>query len=224
MFDPTGVIGLMPHVAPGRYLHEMVATGTGTTLRWFRTAFGYGMSDQQLITGTSAIPRGSEGLLCFPDVEGATVPFHDDAARGIYYGIGGHHRRTHFHPRHPGRHRLPVPRAARYRPRPWPPHQGHDHLRRGSPQPTPEPDQGRHPRRGHHPLAASRRPPLSARRSWPAWARACSAPSKMASPSPSKRPRPCTPTPMRLPLAPACASTGNPYGPPSSHPLPPTRP
>lgn len=41
-FDPTGVIGLMPHLIPGRYLHEMVATGTGTTLRWFRTVFGDG--------------------------------------------------------------------------------------------------------------------------------------------------------------------------------------
>jgi len=96
MFDPTGVIGLLPHVAPGRYLHEMVATGTGTTLRWFRAAFGDGMSYEQLITGTSVIQRGSEGLLCFPYVEGATVPFQDDAARGIYYGISGHHRRAHF--------------------------------------------------------------------------------------------------------------------------------
>jgi xylulokinase len=54
------------------------------------------MSYEQLITGSSAIPRGSEGLLCFPYVEGATIPFQDDTARGIYYGISGHHRRAHF--------------------------------------------------------------------------------------------------------------------------------
>jgi len=29
-------------------------------------------------------------------VEGATIPVQDDAARGIYYGISGHHRRAHF--------------------------------------------------------------------------------------------------------------------------------
>ena len=38
--DPTGLIGMMPHVVPDRYLHEMVVVGSGTTLRWFRDAFG----------------------------------------------------------------------------------------------------------------------------------------------------------------------------------------
>jgi xylulokinase len=95
-FDPTGVIGLMPHLIPGRYLHEMVATGTGTTLRWFRSVFGAGMSYEQLIAEGADVTAGSEGLLCFPYVEGATVPLQDDAARAVYYGIGGHHRRAHF--------------------------------------------------------------------------------------------------------------------------------
>ena len=95
-FDPTGLIGLMPHVVPGRYLHEMVVTGTGTTLRWFRGAFGHGMSYEQLIAEGARIGRGSEGLLCFPYLEGATVPRQDDAARAVYYGIAGHHQRAHF--------------------------------------------------------------------------------------------------------------------------------
>ncbi len=95
-FDPTGLIGLMPHVVPGRYLHEMVVTGTGTTLRWFRGAFGHGMSYEQLIAEGARIGRGSEGLLCFPYLEGATVPRQDDAARAAYYGIAGHHQRAHF--------------------------------------------------------------------------------------------------------------------------------
>jgi xylulokinase len=95
-FDPTGVIGLMPHVAPGRYLHEMVATGTGTTLRWFRSAFGDDLGYADLIGEAFGIPRGSDGLLCFPYVEGATVPLQDDSARAVYHGIAGHHRRPHF--------------------------------------------------------------------------------------------------------------------------------
>jgi len=95
-FDPTGLIGLMPHLVPGRYLHEMVATGTGTTLRWFRSVFGDGMTYEQLISEGAGICRGSEGLLCFPYVEGATVPLQDDAARAVYYGIAGYHRRAHF--------------------------------------------------------------------------------------------------------------------------------
>ena len=95
-FDPTGLIGLMPHLVPGRYLHEMVATGTGTTLRWFRGVFCAGMTYEQLIAECAPISRGSEGLLCFPYLEGATVPRQDDAARAVYYGIAGHHQRAHF--------------------------------------------------------------------------------------------------------------------------------
>ena len=95
-FDATGVIGLMPHLAPGRYLHEMVATGTGTTLRWFRAAFAQDTSYADLIGEAGEIARGSEGLLCFPYVEGATVPVQDDQARAVFYGISGHHRRPHF--------------------------------------------------------------------------------------------------------------------------------
>lgn len=95
-FDPTGVIGLMPHVAPGRYLHEMVATGTGTTLRWFRAAFGGDRGYADLIAESATVAPGSDGLLCFPYVEGASVPMQDDNARAAYFGIGGHHRREHF--------------------------------------------------------------------------------------------------------------------------------
>jgi xylulokinase len=95
-FDATGVIGLMPHLVPGRYLHEMVATGTGTTLRWFRAAFGGDCAYADLIDEAAGIARGSDGLLCFPYVEGATVPVQDDDARAVFYGISGHHRRPHF--------------------------------------------------------------------------------------------------------------------------------
>ena len=95
-FDPTGLIGLMPHLVPGRYLHEMVATGTGTTLRWFRGVFGDGLTYEQLIAEAAEVPSGSDGLLCFPYVEGATVPLQDDDARAVYYGISGHHHRAHF--------------------------------------------------------------------------------------------------------------------------------
>ncbi|RLV49734.1 hypothetical protein D9V37_07425 [Nocardioides mangrovicus] len=96
MFDPTGVIGLMPHLIPDRYLHEMVATGTGTTLRWFRSVFGEGRTYEQLIAEGADVPPGSDGLLCFPYVEGASIPVQDDMARASYYGIAGHHARAHF--------------------------------------------------------------------------------------------------------------------------------
>lgn len=95
-FDPTGLLSLLPHVAPGRYLHEMVVCGTGTTFRWFRDAFGDGASYEQLIAEGGGVEPGSEGLMCFPYIEGATVPCLEDNARAVFFGISGHHRRPHF--------------------------------------------------------------------------------------------------------------------------------
>ncbi|MEI6230391.1 MAG: FGGY family carbohydrate kinase [Actinomycetes bacterium] len=94
--DATGLIGLMPHVVPDRYLHEMVVVGSGTTLRWFRDTFGYGTPYPQLVAEAATVSPGSDGLLCFPFVEGATVPFQDDSVRAVFHGISGHHRRPHF--------------------------------------------------------------------------------------------------------------------------------
>lgn len=95
-FDPTGLVGLMPHVVPGRYLHEIVAVGSGTTLRWLRGAFGAGAQYADLIADSSDVRRGSDGLLCFPYVEGASVPIQDDHARATFDGISGHHSLPHF--------------------------------------------------------------------------------------------------------------------------------
>jgi xylulokinase len=94
--DPTGLIGLMPHVVPDAYLHEMVIVGSGTTFRWFRETFGHGAHYPQLIAEAATVERGSDGLLCFPFVEGATVPVQDDSVRATFHGISGHHRRPHF--------------------------------------------------------------------------------------------------------------------------------
>ena len=94
--DATGLIGLMPHVVPDRYLHEMVVVGSGTTLRWFRDAFGHGAHYPQLVAEAATVTPGSDGLLCFPFVEGATVPYQDDSIRAVFHGISGHHRRPHF--------------------------------------------------------------------------------------------------------------------------------
>jgi xylulokinase len=86
----------MPHVVPNAYLHEMVAVGTGTTLRWFREAFGGALPFDELINQAARIDMGSEGLLCYPFVEGASVPYQDDKARATFYGIASQHERPHF--------------------------------------------------------------------------------------------------------------------------------
>jgi xylulokinase len=94
--DPSGLVGLMPHLIPGRFIHEMVITGSGTTLRWFRETFAPGSTYAELIAEASTVPAGCEGLVCFPYLEGATVPVQDDTARAMFRGISGQHRRPHF--------------------------------------------------------------------------------------------------------------------------------
>jgi xylulokinase len=89
-------LGVLPHVVPGRYLHEMVAVGTGTSLRWFRDALRAGASYDDLLDEAADAPAGAGGLRFYPYVEGATVPFEDDRVRAAFLGIEPHHGRGHL--------------------------------------------------------------------------------------------------------------------------------
>ena len=89
-------LGVLPHVVPGRYLHEMVAVGTGTSLRWFRDAQRDGASYDDLLAEAAAVAPGAEGLCFYPYVEGATVPYEDERVRAAYLGIEPHHGRGHL--------------------------------------------------------------------------------------------------------------------------------
>jgi sugar (pentulose or hexulose) kinase len=97
---PGVPLGVLPHVAPGRYLHEMVAVGTGTSLRWLCSALaGPGApapSYDELLAGAAAIERGASGLLFYPYVEGVSIPVEDDRVRGGFLGIEPHHDRRHL--------------------------------------------------------------------------------------------------------------------------------
>jgi xylulokinase len=89
-------LGVLPHVVPGRYLHEMVAVGTGTSLRWFRDALRAGASYDDLLAEAGDVAAGAGGLRFYPYVEGATVPFEDDRVRAAFLGIEPHHGRGHL--------------------------------------------------------------------------------------------------------------------------------
>ena len=59
-------LGVLPHVVPDRYLHEMVAMGTGTSLRWFGDALApagaSALSYGGLLPTAAPVAPGSEGL------------------------------------------------------------------------------------------------------------------------------------------------------------------
>jgi xylulokinase len=93
-------LGVLPHVVPDRYLHEMVAMGTGASFRWFRDAIATqgvpAASSADLIAAAANVPAGAEGLLFYPYVEGGTVPYEDDHVRAAFLGIESHHTQAHL--------------------------------------------------------------------------------------------------------------------------------
>jgi xylulokinase len=93
-------LGVLPHVVPERYLHEMVAMGTGTSLRWFRDAIAPAGSSQRsyadLLAEAAEVAPGAEGLLFYPYIEGGTVPYADDHVRAAFLGIEPHHTQAHL--------------------------------------------------------------------------------------------------------------------------------
>ncbi len=93
-------LGVLPHVVPDRYLREMVAMGTGASLRWFREAIaGEGpvrSSSGDLVAAAAGVAPGADGLLFYPYIEGGTVPYEDDRVRAAFLGIEPHHTQAHL--------------------------------------------------------------------------------------------------------------------------------
>jgi xylulokinase len=98
--DPAWPLGVLPHVVPGRFLHEMVAVGTGTSMRWLRQLFSQAaeppLSYEELLAPASRVAPGADGVRFYPYVEGATVPHENDQVRAAFLGIEAHHTRAHL--------------------------------------------------------------------------------------------------------------------------------
>jgi len=102
--DPAGRADLSPHVVPNRYLYEMTIAGTGLSLRWFRDNFGAAASDgtapvasyDALVEEAMGVPPGADGLIFFPYLDGSRLPYFNEDASGVFFGINPGHRRAHF--------------------------------------------------------------------------------------------------------------------------------
>jgi xylulokinase len=102
--DPAGRADLSVHVAPGRYLYEMTIAGTGLSLRWFRDIFG-GIAAEgtapsatydALVEEAMTVPPGADGLIFYPYLDGSRLPYFNEDANGVFFGITATHRRAHF--------------------------------------------------------------------------------------------------------------------------------
>jgi gluconokinase len=78
----------------------------GIILRWLRDEFCHAEVEQAMQMGvdpydvmiaqTMEIPPGAEGLLCLPFLAGERAPYWNANARGIFFGVGLNHHRSHF--------------------------------------------------------------------------------------------------------------------------------
>jgi xylulokinase len=85
------------HVVADRYLFEVCIESTGSSLRWFRDAFGGGASYAELVEEAGTVPPGADGLVFLPFVDGAKrAPWYLDGASGGFFGIASGHTRAHM--------------------------------------------------------------------------------------------------------------------------------
>jgi xylulokinase len=90
---------------PGTYLIETLLQGGTYTVDWFlqRIAtldagrMGVGLQDLDVLEAAAArVGPGAEGLLLVPYWASAQTPYWDPAARGILFGLAGHHGKEHM--------------------------------------------------------------------------------------------------------------------------------
>jgi xylulokinase len=90
---------------PGTYAMETLLQGGTYTVNWFleRIApldarrLGLGLQDVDLLeAAASRLGPGAEGLLLVPYWASAQTPYWDPAARGVLFGLAGHHGKGHM--------------------------------------------------------------------------------------------------------------------------------
>jgi xylulokinase len=101
MPDQSERISIARHVVPSLHIYEMVAVGTGASLRWFRDSLGASgrskrPSYEALLAEATTVPAGADGLLFYPFLSGATFPRRSEYGSGVFFGIRAGHDRRHF--------------------------------------------------------------------------------------------------------------------------------
>jgi sugar (pentulose or hexulose) kinase len=90
---------------PGTYLFETLIQGGTYTVSWFRERIasldaerlGLGLGEFDLLEAAARrLPPGAEGLLLVPYWASAQTPYWDPDARGMLFGLAGHHGKEHM--------------------------------------------------------------------------------------------------------------------------------
>jgi xylulokinase len=90
---------------PGTYAMETLLQGGTYIVNWFleriavldASSLGLGLQDVDVLeTAAARLAPGAEGLLLVPYLASAQTPYWDPAARGMLFGLAGHHGRQHI--------------------------------------------------------------------------------------------------------------------------------
>lgn len=104
VFDRVSKIPCYIHVVKDKYCLMPYSITGGMVLKWFKDNFFIttekikrNRSIYDLMTDeASGIKPGCEGLIMLPHLSGAYIPENNPKARGVYFGIGINHSRSHF--------------------------------------------------------------------------------------------------------------------------------
>jgi xylulokinase len=80
---------------PGTYAMETLLQGGTYTVNWFRERIA-AQDVEQLEAAAARVAPGADGLLLVPYWASAQTPYWDPAARGILFGLAGHHGKEHM--------------------------------------------------------------------------------------------------------------------------------
>ncbi|MCS7069454.1 MAG: xylulokinase [Meiothermus sp.] len=92
--DPTLRTHLYRAALPGQWYAMAAMQNAGLALEWVRAVLG--LSWAQAYREAEAVSPGSEGLTFLPYLTGERTPHLDPLARGVWAGLGRHHRRGHL--------------------------------------------------------------------------------------------------------------------------------
>ncbi len=100
--DPLGRVQSMPHIVESEGKRGWIFGGAmssgGIMLDWFVRRFYEQVRDPYRVVSEEAasVSVGADGLLALPYLVGERSPINDPDARGVFFGVGERHRRSHF--------------------------------------------------------------------------------------------------------------------------------
>lgn len=104
--DAKARIDLCVHVVPKTWEYEVVIPATGESLRWFRDQLGWWEAEEAkkkgisvyslMLEEASTVSPGADGVLYYPYLWGAKVPYFNPNAKGAFIGFTHAHTRAHL--------------------------------------------------------------------------------------------------------------------------------